>query len=148
MAEDEEKDGGGKRWWITAVLVPVAVALIGLIGVLIVKSQTNPNPHGGNDATTSVVSTTSSAASSTVQALPAADPVPDCTCFSNDSNLMDLGTRCQDGSMKACDILADQTAGQGIPIAHNYGVSCGGRRPPQSPQQPVADCDVRFPGNP
>lgn len=127
------------RWWVVGVAVPLLAAAIGAIVVLWPK----PDP-------TAVPSSTSSNALRTTIPLPAADPIPDCKCFNYNPEWPGLARGCYSGSMSACDRLWNQTAyaATPAPVAHNYGLSCGGRRSLDKGQgYTYSSCAERFPGH-
>lgn len=92
----------------------------------------------------------SAPASTPVEALPPADPIPAAWCFDCNPNLIIVARDCRDGSMHACDDLwktvADPKVAEPAAI-HDYGISCGGRRKLKSPGYQYKDCADEFPGH-
>jgi hypothetical protein len=60
----------------------------------------------------------------------------------------DLAQQCQQGSMRACDSLADQTRYANAPIYYNYGFTCGGRVIAPTASSHYIYCLDQFPNNP
>ncbi len=56
---------------------------------------------------------------------------------------------CYNGSMRACDRLADQTAAVDAPVYHDYGFSCGGRvnYDSTSAEDEYVGCVDQYPGS-
>ncbi len=54
-------------------------------------------------------------------------PSPDLPPSGGDPGWEALAQDCYDGSMRACDNLADVTKEAGAPVYFDYGFSCGGR---------------------
>ena len=136
---DGESQGGhhGKRWLMVSVIVPITVALISAVTVAIQHWITH---RSDSDTSTSA----------SVAALPAADPIPAAWCFDCNPQLLTVARDCRDGSMHACDDLwktvADPKETEPAAI-HEYGLSCGGRRPLKSPGYQYKDCSDEFPGH-
>ena len=78
-------------------------------------------------------------------AIPAPDPPPS----GGDPGWEALAENCYNGSMRACDRLADQTAAVDAPVYHDYGFSCGGRvdYDPTSAEDEYVGCVDQYPGN-
>lgn len=137
-SEGETGSASGKRWLLVSVIVPIVVALIGALTV-VVQHWTS------SDSDSAETSTSSSAA-----ALPPSDPIPAAWCFDCNPQLLAVARDCRDGSMHACDDLwktvADPKVAEPAAI-HEYGISCGGRRPLKSPGYQYKDCTDEFPGH-
>lgn len=153
---DYEVDGGdrgdenhhGKRWWISAVLIPITIAVISSVTAVISKHPWSPSDSHPASSAKAAVSAAPGAA-----ALPAADPVPAAWCFECYPHLVLVARECRDGSMSACDDLwksipEPKTAKQGDPAAiHDYGITCGGRRQLKATGYRYKDCVDEFPGH-
>ncbi len=128
--------GGGRRWLMVGVVVPIAVALIGALTVVVQHWITAKSK--------------SEVATPTAVALPPGDPIPAAWCFDCNPHLIVVARDCRNGSMHACDDLwkavADPKVAEPEAI-HDYGVSCGGRRQLKSPGYQYKDCTDEFPGH-
>lgn len=135
--EETAEKGGGRRWLMVSVVVPITVALIGALTVVVqhwASSDSEPP----------------AAPSPTAVALPPGDPIPAAWCFDCNPHLIVVARDCRDGSMHACDDLWKSVADPKVtePAAiHDYGISCGGRRQLKSPGYQYKDCTDEFPGH-
>ena len=135
--EETAEKGGGRRWLMVSVVVPITVALIGALTVVV--------QHWASSDSEPPV-----APSPTAVALPPGDPNPAAWCFDCNPHLIVVARDCRDGSMHACDDLWKSVADPKVtePAAiHDYGISCGGRRQLKSPGYQYKDCTDEFPGH-
>lgn len=137
MSPDAEPQGtphGHRRWLMVSVVVPIAVALIGALGVVIQHWLTSEK------SSETVVSAV----------LPPSDPIPAAWCFDCNPQLIAVARDCRDGSMHACDDLWKSVADPKVAepgAIHDYGISCGGRRQLKSAGYQYKDCTDEYPGH-
>jgi hypothetical protein len=133
------EEGGKKRGGRLAAILsaPLLIAGISLGTAYLNSNRPTPIPPAP---------ITSSSTAVADPPLPAADPVPDDPEFNNNGSWISDADDCFKGSMKACDILWHESGDQGFPHAHDYGLSCAGRRNIDS-GDPQQDCTSKFPGH-
>jgi hypothetical protein len=73
--------------------------------------------------------------------LPAPSPAPS----GGDPGWQNLALKCQHGSMRACDSLADQTRYANAPHYYQYGFTCGGRVVAPTASNSYVYCIDQFP---